>query len=402
MSPEYPARLYEQRFDVAFDYPVYFTRGVFEPGNPLLVSVLDRKGGPVPHKVQVYVDTGAADAQPGLLAKIEAYFGRHAGKIALPAPPHLLDGGESAKLGWGEVRKIMTTLGDSHMCRQSCVMAVGGGGLLDMVGFACALVHRGLRLVRLPTTVLGQNDAGVGVKNGMNERETKNFIGTFAPPFAVVNDYDFLDTLPPREWTGGIAEAFKVAVIKDAEFLDFLCRRAGDLVGRDRAAMEELVYRCAVLHLQHIARSGDPFEFGSSRPLDFGHWSAHKLEALSGFTLGHGQAVAVGVALDVCYAAEKAFLPRAEAVRILRGMMAACLPVWSPLLLQKDAAGRLEIRHGLEQFREHLGGALTLAMPDGPGRQQEIHELDWVALERGLGFLEAFQRDHAKPGIREG
>lgn len=181
MSPEFPARVYEQRFDVAFDYPVYFTRGVFEAGNPLLVSVLNRKGGPVPHKVQVYVDTGVADPQPGLLAKIEAYFSRHAGGVTLPAPPHLMGGGENAKLGWGEVRKIMTTLGDSHMCRQSYVMAVGGGGLLDMVGFACALVHRGLRLVRLPTTVLGQNDAGVGVKNGMNERETKNFIGTFAP-----------------------------------------------------------------------------------------------------------------------------------------------------------------------------------------------------------------------------
>ena len=400
MSPGFPARVYEQRFDVAFDYPVYFTRGVFDPGNPLLVSVLDRKGGPAPHRVQVYVDSGVADTRPGFLAGIEAYFGRHAGKAALPAPPHLLGGGENAKLGWGEVRKIMTTLGDSHMCRQSCVMAVGGGGMLDMVGFACALVHRGLRLVRLPTTVLGQNDAGVGVKNGMNERETKNFIGTFAPPFAVINDFDFLDTLPPREWTGGIAEAFKVAIIKDAEFLDFLCRRAGDLVGRDRAAMEELVYRCAVLHLQHIARSGDPFEFGSSRPLDFGHWTAHKLEALSGFTLGHGQAVAIGVALDVCYAAGKAFLPRADADRILRGMMAAGLPVWSPLLRKRDAAGQMEIRHGLEQFREHLGGALTLAMPDGAGRQQEIHELDWTVLERCLGFLEAFQRDPAKPGIQ--
>ncbi len=397
MSPDRPARVYDQRFDVAFDYPVYFTRGVFKPDNPLLVSVLDRKGGSAPHKVQVYVDTGVVEAQPTFLDKVEAYFRQHTGKIALPAPPHLLNGGEGAKLGWGDVRKIMSTLGDSHMCRQSYVMAIGGGGLLDMVGFACALVHRGLRLVRLPTTVLGQNDAGVGVKNSMNERETKNFVGTFAPPFAVVNDYDFLDTLPPREWTGGIAEAFKVAIIKDADFLDFLCRRAGDLVGRDRAAMEELVYRCAVLHLQHIARSGDPFEFGSSRPLDFGHWTAHKLESLSGFALGHGQAVAIGVAVDVCYAAEKSLLPRPDAERILRGMLASGLPVWSPLLRKKDATGEWEIRHGLEQFREHLGGALTLAMPDGPGRQQEIHELDWPTLERALGFLEAFQQKHAKP-----
>jgi len=395
MSPGSPTRLYEQRFHVDFDYPVYFTRGVFEPDNPLLVSVLERKGGPRPHKVQVYVDSGAAEAQKDLRERIEAYFLRHAGRAVLTAPPQLMDGGENAKLGWAAVRKIMTALGDAHMCRHSYVLAVGGGGLLDMVGFACALVHRGLRLVRLPTTVLGQNDAGVGVKNGMNERETKNFIGTFAPPFAVINDYDFLDTLSPRDWTGGIAEAFKVAILKDAEFLDFLCRRARDLAGRDRAAMEELVYRCAVLHLQHIARSGDPFEFGSARPLDFGHWSAHKLEALSGFTLGHGQAVAIGVALDVCYAAEQGFLPRAEANRILRGLREAGLPVWSPLLLKRDAAGRLEIRNGLEQFREHMGGPLTLAMPDGAGRQQEIHALDWSVLERCLEFLESVQQGPA-------
>lgn len=397
MSEKFPARVYEQRFEVAFDYPVYFTRGVFEPDNPLLVSVLDRKGGLRPHRVQVYVDAGVAEAWPNLLARIRAYFERYPDLAVLASPPQLVGGGENAKLGWGEVRKIMTALGDLRMCRQSFVLAVGGGSVLDMVGFACALVHRGLRFVRLPTTVLAQNDAGVGVKNGMNERETKNFLGTFAPPFAVLNDYDFLGTLALREWTGGIAEAFKVAVIKDADFLEFLCRRAADLYARDRSAMEELVYRCAILHLEHIARSGDPFEFGSSRPLDFGHWSAHRLEALSGFSMGHGQAVAIGVALDLCYAAEKAFLPRAEVVRILRAMTAAGLPVWSPLLRKRDSAGRLELEQGLEQFREHLGGALTLAMPDGLGRQQEIHELDWALLERCLDFLESFHQDPARP-----
>ena len=118
----------------------------------------------------------------------------------------------------------MTLAAAEHMDRHSYFVAVGGGSMLDMVGFAAALIHRGLRFVRLPTTVLAQNDAGVGVKNGMNAVGAKNFVGTFAPPFAVLNDGDFLRTLPQREWVGGVAEAFKVAIIKYAHF-DYLCKK---------------------------------------------------------------------------------------------------------------------------------------------------------------------------------
>lgn len=134
-----------------------------------------------------------------------------------------------------------------------------------MVGFVTALVHRGLRLVRMPTTVLAQNDAGVGVKNGMNEHGVKNFLGTFAPPFAVVNDAAFLETLPDEHWRGGISEAFKVAIIKDRAFFEFLVRSAPRLRAREANAMEALVKRCAVLHLEHIASSGDPFEIWGRR-----------------------------------------------------------------------------------------------------------------------------------------
>jgi 3-dehydroquinate synthase len=281
----------------------------------------------------------------------------------------------------------MTTLGDHHMDRQSFVMAVGGGSVLDMVGFATALVHRGLRFIRVPTTVLSQNDAGVGVKNGMNERETKNFVGAFAPPFAVINDYDFLSTLSDKDWTGGIFEAFKVAIIKDSGFFEFLCENARRLRDRNKKAMEELVYRCAVLHLEHIKNSGDPFEFGSSRPLDFGHWSGHKLEVLSGFTLGHGQAIGIGIALD-CYIASKlGLLSEAERDRIFKGFMDCGLSVWSPFLEKRDSSGKLFIIEGLEEFREHLGGSLTLAMPNSLGHQCEINQLDEDLIEEGIAFL---------------
>lgn len=373
--------VYEQRLKVAFDFPVIFTRQVFAPGNAALANVIDRKGGARPHRVVAYVDAGVAALAPA----IGDYFAAHRAVAELVLPPQMIAGGEGAKAGWEQVRQIMTTLGEQHLCRHSVVVVAGGGGVLDMVGFAASVVHRGLRVVRVPTTVLGQNDAGVGVKTGMNEHGQKNFIGTFAPPFAVLNDATLLPTLPDTGWVGGIAEAFKVALIKDAAFFDWLCGAAGRLRARDLAAMEQLVRRCAELHLDHIRTSGDPFEQGSSRPLDYGHWSAHRLECLSGFKLGHGQAVAVGLALDSYYAMRQKFITASDLERLLRGLTASGLPVWHELL------ERPEILDGLEQFREHLGGRLTLAMPDGVGRRREINEVDRTIIADGIRYLKSWR-----------
>jgi 3-dehydroquinate synthase len=266
--------------------------------------------------------------------------------------------------------------------RQSYVVAVGGGALLDLVGLATALIHRGLRLVRVPTTVLAQNDAGVGVKNGIDAWSTKNLIGTFAPPYAVINDYDFLDLLDEVDWRGGIAEAFKVAIIKDRVFFESLCRAAPALMRRDRAAMEFLVKRCAELHLAHIREGGDPFEMGSARPLDFGHWLAHQLEILSGYRVRHGQAVSVGMAVDCLLAESIGWLTGAEAGAVLDGLRSAGLPIWDDALDRRQPDGRRQIMEGLESFREHLGGQLTLTLPRGLGARDEVHEVDLVRLER--------------------
>ena len=387
-----------ERFSVPFDYPVHFTQAVFDPANPLLASAIGRRRESRRHRVLVYVDSGVAEATPGLVRRIKAYFARRADTLELVDVPKIVPGGECAKNGWNEVRAIMTAIGDRRMCRQSFVVAIGGGSVLDMVGFATALVHRGLRLIRLPTTVLAQNDAGVGVKNGMNEQETKNFVGAFAPPFAVINDCDFLLTLRDRDWVGGIAEAYKVAIIKNAAFFRFLCRSAARLKARDFGLMQTLVRRCAALHLTHIRTSGDPFEFGSARPLDFGHWSAHKLEAMSGFEIGHGQAVALGIALDSYYAMRQGLLSRAELERILAGMAGSGLPVWSPLLDRKDRGGRPEVFQGLDQFREHLGGELTLVMPRGIGAQCEVHRVDTAILQEAMAYLSQWSAHRQAPG----
>ena len=303
-----------QKFSVPFRYPVHFTRNVFAPDNSLLASVL-RSPTSGPARVLLVVDAGLAEATPELLRRIERYFRAHRSVLNLVRKPLLVSGGENAKNGWASVREIMTDAGTEHLDRHSYVVAVGGGSVLDMAGFAASLVHRGLRFVRIPTTVLAQNDAGVGVKNGMNDGGAKNFAGTFAPPYAVINDFEFLKTLPQREWIGGVAEAFKVAIIKDRPFFGYLCKHAAALRDRDQAVMEKVVHKTAALHLRHIATSGDPFESGSARPLDFGHWAAHRLELLSNFALGHGSAVSVGIALDSTYAMLRGLSPAPGARR---------------------------------------------------------------------------------------
>ncbi len=397
MNPEiesqidrFPTVQYCQSFSVPFEYPVHFTRDIFHPENPLIESVIMRKGETRRHRVQVYIDDGVLCAMPGIKNRIVSYFDYRAAHIHLTAIPESVPGGEKIKNNWSIVQHIMTAIGNSHLCRQSYVIAIGGGSVLDLVGFAASLIHRGLRLIRVPTTVLAQDDAGVGVKNGMDEHGVKNFIGTFAPPFAVLIDFDFLRTLETKYWTGGIAEAFKVAIIKDAPFFDYLCRHAGQLNAREESVIEYVVQRCAILHLDHIRSNGDPFEFGTARPLDFGHWLAHKLEILSDYQIGHGQAVAIGIAVDSCYAVQTGYLTWDECHRILNAMRETGLPIWHELLDFKLPGEDLEVIRGLDDFREHLGGQLTITLPDHIGQKIEIHEMQPSIIRWAIRYLKEF------------
>lgn len=383
--------VYVEKFSVDYEYQVHFTRDVFGRDNGILSEQM--KGAVSPSRVAVYIDSGVVDSHPDILSRIESYCEQHAAKMKLVASPIIVPGGESCKNGWDGVRRIMTELGELRMCRQSYVIAIGGGSVLDMVGFAASLVHRGVRLIRIPTTVLAQNDAGVGVKNGMNEHGMKNFVGTFAPPCAVINDSEFLASLEDRDWCGGIAEAFKVAIIKDEAFLEFLCDSAVALHARDLALMEELVKRCAVLHLEHIGGNGDPFEFGSARPLDFGHWAAHRLEVMSEFAIGHGQAVSIGMAIDTYYAWKKGMISEDHLHMILKGLSEAGLPLWHTLLERRDRKGTMEVLSGIEDFREHLGGVLCVTLPNPVGNKVEVHEMDLELIDESVAFLADYVKE---------
>ncbi len=367
----------EQYVPVSFRYDVLFTNGLFQVGNPLLAQTIVAEGGETKRAIAI-VDSGLIEHHPHILEQIVDYTNFYGEVLTLAVEPIVVPGGEAAKNDPQLLARIHQVINEVGLCRHSYVLAIGGGAVLDMVGYAAATAHRGVRLIRIPTTALAQNDSAVGVKNGINAFGKKNFLGSFAPPYAVLNDFDFLTTLCDRDWRAGIAEAIKVALIKDADFFEFIVSNAKQLAQRDMEVMQQLIYRCAQLHLEHIATSGDAFEMGSSRPLDFGHWAAHKLEQLTDFRLRHGEAVAIGIALDSTYSYLSGLLSRTEWQHIINTLVAIGFTLSVPELaeqLNSPPSSRCLLA-GLTEFREHLGGELTLMLLQEIGQGLEVHEVD--------------------------
>ena len=167
----------------------------YNPEDGLLAATLDRLQEGRTHRVLAFVDEGVARHHPNLCRRIGMYFDARDGLCELVREPRIVPGGEVIKTDYRLSTEITGSILEHALCRRAFVLAVGGGAVLDAVGFAASIVHRGLRMVRVPTTVLAQNDAGVGVKNAMNLRGGKNTIGTFHPPFAVLNDFFALGTV---------------------------------------------------------------------------------------------------------------------------------------------------------------------------------------------------------------
>lgn len=381
-----------RRIEVRFDYPLVFTRDALDPANATLRDVIARREPDKRHRVLFVVDSGVCEAAPAIVDRALAYARAHR-PLEAAGEPLVLPGGEEVKNDPRHVEGLLRRLHDEHIDRHAFVVAIGGGAVLDAAGYAAGITHRGVRIVRLPSTTLAQADAGVGVKNGVNAFGKKNFLGTFAPPFGVVNDGALLDHLPPRERRAGLSEVVKVAVIRDPALFDWLERHEGALADGRRDALAHAVQRGAELHLQHIATSGDPFELGSARPLDFGHWAAHKLEAMSHHRLRHGEAVAIGIALDVRYAAAASLLPSHVAQRIVGLLRGLGFTLWAPELAERDARGRPRVLEGLEEFREHLGGHLAITLPTGIGRTVDVAAMDESRL---VACLDLLAREHER------
>ncbi|MBE9584591.1 3-dehydroquinate synthase [Mucilaginibacter sp. JRF] len=373
----------QQSFTVKFEYKVFFTAGLFEAGNNVFNDFLSQINTAVQRKIFFVIDEGVTNTHPQLTENIKTYFAANTG-VKLVDHILVIPGGEQVKNDTSYFDQVVEAVHTYGIDRHSYIAAIGGGSVLDMVGYAAAVSHRGIKHIRIPTTVLSQNDSGIGVKNGINYFNKKNFLGTFVPPVAVFNDEQFLTTLNDRDWRSGISEAIKVALIKDADFFNWIEANAQALVERDMAVMNQLVWRCAKLHMEHIA-GADPFESGSSRPLDFGHWSAHKLEYLSHFEVKHGEAVAMGIALDTVYSNLSGRLSSAESQRVIQLLLNLGFEVTHPLLQVNE--GNSPILNGLEEFREHLGGQLTIMLLTSIGQGQEVHEMDTALLEQAGHIL---------------
>ncbi|MFC6490343.1 3-dehydroquinate synthase [Nitratireductor sp. GCM10026969] len=365
-----------QRFSVPFEYPVAFSHGIFTTSNPVLAELIARAEPHRRHRCLFVVDEGVLGAVPRLEERIEEWCRANDRRIELAAKIIPIRGGEAAKADTAHLTAIEEAILAHGIDRHSCVIAVGGGAVLDVVGLAAATAHRGVRHIRVPTTVLSQNDSGVGVKNAVNLKGVKNFIGTFAPPWAVVNDSEFREHLPRRERIAGIAEAVKVALIRDRAFFQWIEANATRLTAFDRSAEEYMIRHCAKLHMKQIADGGDPFERGSARPLDFGHWSAHKLESLSGHAVNHGEAVAIGIALDARYSVLAGLLPEGEEERIATLLERLGFRVYHPALERPGKGGRPAVLAGLDEFRQHLGGELTITLLSALGVGVDVHRMD--------------------------
>ena len=385
MSPLYPLYMIPNaslnaRFRVPFDHRVHFTRGVLDPANRTLVDALE----PTRHgeaRVVFMVDSGLVVNDWSVLDRINAYVQTHRTINRVGPKSLIVPGGEKAKNDPSVLDGLLLTIDAAHLCRRSYLVAIGGGAMLDAVGYAAAIAHRGIRLVRLPSTTLAQDDSGVGVKNGINHFGKKNFLGTFAVPHAVINDLDLLTSLEDRDWRSGFSEAVKVAIVKDAAFFDEIEHAAPAIAARDLSAAEPIIRRSAQLHLDHITKGGDPFESTVARPLDFGHWSAHKLEQLSNYTIRHGEAVAIGVALDTLYSSIAGDLPTSDAQRVIAVLKALGFNLDSPLLADP------RLVDGLEEFREHLGGQLTISLLNEIGTPYDAHQIDQNILKESIAQL---------------
>ena len=366
---------------VRFVHRLRHTIDVFRPDNPVLADLVGASDS-LPARTLFFVDDALVSDGLNLRGSIEAYARAHSEVMTLAGPIQTVVGGERCKNSAEVLDACLRAIDEAPLCRQSFVIAVGGGAVLDAVGYAAGISHRGIRLIRIPTTTLSQADSGVGVKNGVNAFGKKNYLGCFNVPWAVINDKNFLATLSARDWRCGFSEAVKVSVLKDRELFETIAANAGRIRERDYSVAAPILMRSAELHLKHIIEGGDPFEMSTARPLDFGHWSAHKLEQMTGFRMRHGEAVAIGLAIDVLYASHVDLLDRQVAERVLD-----CLEGLGFVLYDEALEDRDGLLRGIEEFRQHLGGRLTITLARGLGRPVDVHEMHADQVDAALECL---------------
>jgi 3-dehydroquinate synthase len=267
--------------------------------------------------------------------------------------------GEASKQ-WETARSIFDWMAGEGFDRRSALLAVGGGVVGDLTGFAASLYMRSIPYAQVPTTLLAQVDSSMGGKTAIDFGERKNLLGTFHQPRRVYTDPEILSTLPPEEMRNGMAEVIKSAIVRDPEFFDFLERRRDAVVARDGEVMETAVARCCRIKSGVVTE--DERDTGTRQILNFGHTVGHAVEVLSGYAVSHGAAVSMGIAAETALACRMGLLPAAERDRILRLLGAYGLP--SGLPRSYDRTRLVELMKGDKKTED---GRIVMALPTAVG-----------------------------------
>jgi 3-dehydroquinate synthase len=285
----------------------------------------------------------------------------------------VLAGGEAQKT-LGNVALIIDALVAARLNRDGMVLALGGGVVGDIAGFAAASYQRGIAIVQLPTTLLAMVDSSVGGKTGVNHPGGKNLIGAFHQPSAVIADTDTLSTLPERELRAGFTEIVKAALVADAAFFGWLEANAPRILAREPGPLAESIRRACAIKAAIVA--GDERERGQRALLNLGHTFGHAIEAGAGFgSVLHGEAVAMGLVLAAELSARIGRLPAPDAARLRALLSAAGLPVDAPRI------GRARMLELMAMDKKVKGGRIRLVLLDGIGRAAVADDYPREALE---------------------
>lgn len=339
-------------------YPIHIGAGLLADGDllraalgPGSVVVTDTNVGPL------YLDTVRAAGREQVLAAVE-----------IPA-------GEQHKT-LASIERIIDVLTRHECGRDTTLIALGGGVIGDMTGFAAAIYQRGVAFVQLPTTLLAQVDAAVGGKTAVNHPRGKNLIGAFHQPRCVISDTATLATLAPREFRAGLAEVIKHALLADPGFFAWLEREMGALLNLDRVALDHAIARCCEIKAAIVAR--DERETGVRALLNLGHTFGHAIESATGYEWLHGEAVATGLVMAAKLSVELGSLDAEQAQRVERLVATARLPTAPP------DVGNAELRRWMRLDKKALGGRLRFVVLDRIGAARLESAVPEHALEAVL------------------
>lgn len=352
-------------------YDIQIGNGLLDEAGPLLLPILQQK------RVFIVSDHTVAGLH---LDRLVASLDR----AGITSERFILPPGEETKC-FAELERLLDAMLEKRIERRTAILALGGGVIGDLAGFAASIVLRGVDFIQVPTTLLAQIDSAVGGKTAIDTRYGKNLVGAFHQPRLVLTDTDTLDTLPPRERRAGYAEMVKYALINDAPFLDWLEMNGGGLLDGDAERRRSAIARCCRAKAAIVG--ADERESGDRALLNLGHTFAHALEAEAGFgaSLLHGEAVGVGLVLAFELSAALGLAPSDDARRIETHLAACGLITRPAAALGRPVNADALIRHmaGDKKVRD---GRVTFVLARGIG---QAFVADDVPIERVRAVLEA-------------